>query len=54
MKFWDYGNSLYGHLILCSLQYFSLLEASRAGANVLQQDGVSFIYPSYVEDIMVF
>jgi len=39
MKFWDYGNSL-------------LLEASRAGADVMSNDGTSFIYPSYVEDIM--
>jgi urocanate hydratase len=38
MYFWDYGNAF-------------LLEASRAGADVLKEDG-SFIYPSYVEDIM--
>ena len=38
MYFWDYGNAF-------------LLEASRAGADILNQDG-SFIYPSYVEDIM--
>ena len=38
MYFWDYGNAF-------------LLEASRAGANVMKKDG-SFIYPSYVEDIM--
>ena len=38
MYFWDYGNAF-------------LLEASRAGANVLNPDG-SFLYPSYVEDIM--
>ena len=38
MYFWDYGNAF-------------LLEASRAGANVLNPDG-SFRYPSYVEDIM--
>ncbi len=36
--FFDYGNAF-------------LLEASRAGADVLKPDG-SFIYPSYVEDIM--
>jgi len=38
MKFWDYGNSF-------------LLEASRAGADVLNKDN-KFIYPSYVQDIM--
>ncbi len=38
MYFWDYGNAF-------------LLEASRAGADVLKDDG-KFIYPSYVEDIM--
>ena len=38
MYFWDYGNAF-------------LLEASRAGADVLNPDG-SFIYPSYVQDIM--
>lgn len=38
MYFWDYGNAF-------------LLEASRAGADVLKEDG-SFKYPSYVEDIM--
>lgn len=38
MYFWDYGNAF-------------LLEASRAGADVLKADG-SFKYPSYVEDIM--
>jgi len=38
MSFWDYGNAF-------------LLEASRAGAEVLRPDG-SFRYPSYVEDIM--
>ncbi len=38
MYFWDYGNAF-------------LLEASRAGADILNSDG-SFIYPSYVEDIM--
>ena len=38
MHFWDYGNAF-------------LLEASRAGADVVKPDG-SFKYPSYVEDIM--
>ena len=38
MHFWDYGNAF-------------LLECSRAGADVLQEDG-KFTYPSYVEDIM--
>ena len=38
MAFWDYGNAF-------------LLEASRAGANLLKEDG-GFRYPSYVEDIM--
>ncbi|MFZ4521579.1 MAG: urocanate hydratase [Bacteroidales bacterium] len=38
MYFWDYGNAF-------------LLEASRAGADVLKPDG-SFTYPSYVQDIM--
>ena len=38
MYFFDYGNAF-------------LLEASRAGANILKPDG-RFIYPSYVEDIM--
>ena len=38
MSFWDYGNAF-------------LLEASRAGADVVKPDG-SFKYPSYVEDIM--
>jgi len=38
MYFWDYGNAF-------------LLEASRAGADVMNDDG-SFRYPSYVEDIM--
>ena len=36
--FWDYGNAF-------------LLESSRAGANINNADG-SFLYPSYVEDIM--
>lgn len=38
MYFWDYGNAF-------------LLEASRAQANITRNDG-SFIYPSYVQDIM--
>ena len=38
MYFWDYGNAF-------------LLEASRVGADVVNDDG-SFRYPSYVEDIM--
>ena len=38
MYFWDYGNAF-------------LLESSRAGAEVLKEDG-NFIYPSYVQDIM--
>ena len=38
MYFWDYGNAF-------------LLEASRAGADIVRPDG-RFIYPSYVEDIM--
>jgi urocanate hydratase len=37
-QFWDYGNAF-------------LLESSKAGADVLSEDG-SFRYPSYVEDIM--
>jgi len=37
--FFDYGNAF-------------LLEASRAGANVMASDGISFNYPSYVQDIM--
>jgi urocanate hydratase len=37
--FFDYGNAF-------------LLEASRAGADVMAQDGLSFRYPSYVQDIM--
>jgi urocanate hydratase len=39
MSFWDYGNAF-------------LLEASRAGADVMAEDGVGFRYKSYVEDIM--
>jgi urocanate hydratase len=38
MYFWDYGNAF-------------LLEAGRAGADVLKADG-SFTFPSYVQDIM--
>lgn len=38
MYFWDYGNAF-------------LLEASRAGADIVKSDG-TFIYPSYVQDIM--
>lgn len=38
MYFWDYGNAF-------------LLEASRAGADIINDDG-EFIYPSYVQDIM--
>jgi urocanate hydratase len=37
--FWDYGNAF-------------LLEASRAGADVMAVGGEGFRYPSYVEDIM--
>ncbi len=37
--FFDYGNAF-------------LLEASRAGADVMVEDGKSFRYPSYVQDIM--
>lgn len=37
--FFDYGNAF-------------LLEASRAGANIMAEDGKSFRYPSYVQDIM--
>jgi len=37
--FWDYGNAF-------------LLEASRAGAEVMNAEGDGFRYPSYVEDIM--
>lgn len=37
--FFDYGNAF-------------LLEASRAGADVMAADGVNFKYPSYVQDIM--
>lgn len=38
MYFFDYGNAF-------------LLEASRAGANIMKEDG-TFKYPSYVQDIM--
>lgn len=37
--FFDYGNAF-------------LLEASRAGADVMASDGINFNYPSYVQDIM--
>jgi urocanate hydratase len=37
--FFDYGNAF-------------LLEASRAGADIMAEDGVLFKYPSYVQDIM--
>lgn len=37
--FFDYGNAF-------------LLEASRAGAEVMNEDGKTFKYPSYVQDIM--
>jgi urocanate hydratase len=37
--FFDYGNAF-------------LLEASRAGADVMSADGINFRYPSYVQDIM--
>ncbi len=37
--FFDYGNAF-------------LLEASRAGANVMAENGIDFRYPSYVQDIM--
>jgi urocanate hydratase len=37
--FFDYGNAF-------------LLEASRAGANVMAEDKINFKYPSYVQDIM--
>ena len=39
MYFFDYGNAF-------------LLEASRAGADVMSPDGAQFRYPSYVQDIM--
>ncbi|MBT1696744.1 urocanate hydratase [Fulvivirgaceae bacterium PWU4] len=37
--FFDYGNAF-------------LLEASRAGAEIMAPDGINFRYPSYVQDIM--
>ena len=37
--FFDYGNAF-------------LLEASRAGADIMATDGINFRYPSYVQDIM--
>ncbi|MDR5589432.1 urocanate hydratase [Christiangramia sp. SM2212] len=37
--FFDYGNAF-------------LLEASRAGADIMKEDGKGFRYPSYVQDIM--
>lgn len=37
--FFDYGNAF-------------LLEASRAGADVMTEDGIRFKYPSYVQDIL--
>ncbi len=37
--FFDYGNAF-------------LLEASRAGADIMSKDGKNFRYPSYVQDIM--
>ncbi|MDG2331187.1 MAG: urocanate hydratase [Flavobacteriales bacterium] len=37
--FFDYGNAF-------------LLEASRAGGDVMASDGIAFKYPSYVQDIM--
>ncbi|WP_159637794.1 urocanate hydratase [Sphingobacterium composti Ten et al. 2007 non Yoo et al. 2007] len=37
--FFDYGNAF-------------LLEASRAGADVMADDGINFKYPSYVQDIL--
>ncbi|MDP4185923.1 MAG: urocanate hydratase, partial [Bacteroidota bacterium] len=39
MYFFDYGNAF-------------LLESSRAGADVMAPNGISFRYPSYVQDIM--
>lgn len=37
--FFDYGNAF-------------LLEASRAGADIMSENGIDFKYPSYVQDIM--
>ncbi len=39
MYFFDYGNAF-------------LLESSRAGADIMAEDGITFRYPSYVQDIM--
>ena len=39
MYFFDYGNAF-------------LLEASRAGADVMAENGIDFRYPSYVQDIL--
>jgi urocanate hydratase len=39
MYFFDYGNAF-------------LLESSRAGADVMAEDGLRFKYPSYVQDIL--
>ena len=39
MYFFDYGNAF-------------LLESSRAGADIMAEDGINFRYPSYVQDIM--
>lgn len=39
MYFFDYGNAF-------------LLEASRAGAQVMAENGIDFRYPSYVQDIL--
>ncbi|NLA23415.1 MAG: urocanate hydratase [Bacteroidales bacterium] len=39
MYFFDYGNAF-------------LLESSRAGADIMADDGIAFKYPSYVQDIM--
>jgi len=39
MRFWDYGNSF-------------LLEASRAGAEIMHTNGRDFRYPSYVQEFM--
>ena len=39
LTFFDYGNAF-------------LLEASRAGADIMAKNGIDFKYPSYVQDIM--
>ncbi|KAB2810265.1 urocanate hydratase [Phaeocystidibacter luteus] len=39
MYFFDYGNAF-------------LLESSRAGADIMAENGIDFKYPSYVQDIM--